>query len=112
MFRRFEIEEKITRQYKQFHAIGTLLIVRLLPPYTSRNPFSHFLASVNDLFDNALQNFSDSDMVGIKIQKRVNQNDEPIGISFRRKNQLAGDVLWRVFESHNQTLDSTPWTRW
>jgi len=95
MARRFEIEDTITRRYNRFNAIGTQLIVRLLPPSNNdaRDPVSHFLASVKDLFEHALRNLSDSDMVGITIQNRVNQNDMPIGISFRRKDQLAGDDM-------------------
>jgi len=58
----------------------------------------HFLASVNELFDNVFQDVSDEDMVGITIQNQVNQNDKPIGISFRRKEQLSGEVIWSVFE--------------
>ena len=54
---------------------------------------------MNDLFELALQNLSDNDMVGITIQNRVNHNDKPTGISFRRKDQLAGDVIWSVVES-------------
>jgi len=41
-------------------------------------------------------------MVGIRIQNRVNQNDKPIGISFRRKGQLAGDVIQSIFEKVSQ----------
>ena len=37
-------------------------------------------------------------MVGITIQNEVNQNDKAIGISFRRKDQLSGDVIWSVLE--------------
>ena len=37
-------------------------------------------------------------MVGITIQNEVNQNDRAIGISFRRKDQLAREVNWSVFE--------------
>jgi len=40
----------------------------------------------------------DSYMVGITIQNQVNQNYKPIGISFRRKDQLAGDVILIVFD--------------
>ena len=96
MARRFEIGDNITRR---FNAMGTQLIVRLLPPShnDARDRVSHFLVSVNDLFEHALQNLSDSDMVGITIQNRVNHNDKPIGISFRHKDQLAGDVIWSVF---------------
>jgi len=37
-------------------------------------------------------------MVRMTIHNQVNQNDEPIGISFRRKDKLSGDVIWSVFE--------------
>jgi len=58
----------------------------------------YFLASVNELFEYALQDVSDSDMMGVTIQNQVNQNDMPIGISFRRKDQLSGKVICSVFE--------------
>jgi len=105
MARRFEIENTITRRYSRFNAIGTQLIVRLLPPSNNdaRDPVSHFLASVNDLFEHALQNLSNSDMEGITINNCVNQNTKHIGISFRSKDQLAGDVIWSVFEKVSQS---------
>jgi len=81
--------------------MGTQLVVRLLPPSNARDPVSHFLASVNELFEHALQNLSDSDVVGITIQNRVNQNDKPIGI--RREDQLAGDVIWSLVETVSQS---------
>jgi hypothetical protein len=56
-----------------------------------------------ELSQHALQNLSDSDMVGITIQKPVNQKDKPIGISFRRKDQLAGDLVLSVFENVSQS---------
>ena len=58
---------------------------------------------MNDLFEHALQGVSDSDMMGITIQNEVNQNDKAIGISFRRKDQLAGDVIWSVHEKVAQS---------
>jgi len=61
--------------------MGTQLVVRLLPYYNARDPVNHFLASVNDLFRHAIQNLSVSDMVGITIENRVNQNDKPKRIS-------------------------------
>ena len=104
MARRFEIEGEINRQYRRFNATETQLTVRLLPPSDdTADPVSHFLASVNDLFQHALQGASDSDMVGITIQNGINQNDKPIGISFRRKDQLFGDVIWSVFEKVSQS---------
>ena len=100
---KFKIEGEITRQYRRFNATGTQLTVRLLPPFHEENPVSYFLASVDDLFQHALQGVSDGDMVGITIQNEVNQNDKAIGISFRRKDQLSGDVIWSVFEKVSQS---------
>ena len=73
--------------------MGFQLVVRLPPPFDDTDSVSHFLASLNDLFRHALQNLSESNMVGITIQNRENPNDNPIGISFRRKDQLAEDVI-------------------
>jgi len=75
------------------NAMGTQLLVRLLPPSDATDTVRHFLASLNDLFRHALQNLSDNDMVGLRIQNRVNQNYKPKGISFRRNDELAGDVI-------------------
>jgi len=48
---------------------------------------------MNEVFEYALQDVDDSDMVGITIQNQVNQNDTPIGISFKQKDQLSGEVI-------------------
>ena len=58
---------------------------------------------MKDLFEQVLRDVDDADIVGITIQNQVNQNDIPIGISFRRKDQLSGDVLWSVFEKVSQS---------
>jgi hypothetical protein len=36
-------------------------------------------------------------MVEITISNEVNVQDKAVGISFRRKDQLPGDVIWLVF---------------
>jgi len=77
--------------------------VRLLPPSNNVDPVTHFLTGVNDLFVLVLHNVSDSDMVGMTIYNQVNQSDKPIGISFRRKDQLSGEVIWSVFETVSQS---------
>ena len=53
---------------------------------------------MNDLFERALRDVDDSDMLGITIENQVYQINKPIGISFGRKEQLSGDVIWTVFE--------------
>jgi hypothetical protein len=35
-------------------------------------------------------------MVGITISNEVNVQDKAIGISFRRKDQITGDVIWSI----------------
>jgi len=69
-----------TRQYRRYNDVGRQLTVRLIPPSDNTNPVAHFLASVNDLFEHALRDVDDSDIVGIRIQNQVNQNYKPIGI--------------------------------
>jgi hypothetical protein len=42
-------------------------------------------------------------MVGITISNEVNVQNKVIGISFRRKDQIMGDVIWSVFEKVAQS---------
>ena len=74
---RFTIEEEQTRQYRRFNAQGTQLTVRLLPPPEGEdpNPMSHFLDSVTELFEHALRDLEDSDMVGITISNEVEAHE-------------------------------------
>ena len=98
MTNRFEIVREVRRQNRRFNTTGTQLTVRLYPPTTpDANPVDHFLASVNDLFEHALQDVGDGDMVGITIHNESKQN-KPIGISFRSRDQLSVDVISSVFE--------------
>jgi len=78
----FTIDSETTRQYNRFRAAGTELIVRLLPPAAgdSSDATTHFQTTVNDLFDYALRDVHDSDMVGITIRNEVNLPDKAIGI--------------------------------
>jgi len=103
MARRFEIEDTITRKYRRFGATGPQLVVRRLPPYDDTDSVSHFLASLNDLFRHALQILNESDMVGKTIQTCENQYDKPIGITSRRKGQLAADVILSLVQKASQS---------
>ena len=102
---RLTIDSEKHRQYRRFNAVCTELTVRLLPPAQgdASDALTHFQASVNDLFDYALRDVSDSDMVGITIQNEVNLLDKPIGIGFRRKDQLSSEVIWSVFSKVAQS---------
>jgi hypothetical protein len=102
---RFQIDEEVIRQYRRFNATGTELTVRLLPPADDEdsNPITHFQAGMTDVFEYALRNCQDSDMVGLTIRNEVNVHDKAIRISFRRKDQLSEDVIWSVFEKIAQS---------
>ena len=100
----FQIVREIRRENRSFNTTGTHLTVRLTPPSNSdTNPVERFLASVNDLFEHALRDAGHGDMVGIAIQNESNQNDKPIDISFRRRDQLSVDTIWSVFEKVTQS---------
>jgi hypothetical protein len=96
---RFTIDSETNRQYRRFNALGTEITVRLLPPVVGHDSdaVTHFQATVIDLFEYALRNVNDADMVGITIRNEVNMLDAAIGISFRRKDQLSEEVIWSVF---------------
>jgi hypothetical protein len=51
---------------------------------------------VGALFEYALKNIEDSDMVGVVIRNEI--KDKSIGFSFRRKDQLSVEVIWKLFE--------------
>jgi hypothetical protein len=39
-------------------------------------------------------------MVGVNILNEDNQNNKDVGISFRRKGQISGDVIWSVLKGY------------
>ena len=58
---------------------------------------------MNDPFDYALRDVNDADMVGITIRNEVNLLDKPIGINFRRRDQLSDEVIWSVISKVAQS---------
>jgi hypothetical protein len=102
--RHFVVVKEITKYYRRFNSKGMQLTVGLTPPsLPNSNPVQHFVDSVNQLFEYALQNSSPIDMVGITIHNEINKKGKPVGISFRRKDQISQDMIWRVFEKVSQS---------
>ena len=75
------------------------------PPASAaaRDPARHFDNSVDELFEYSLRDLETSDMLGISFHLADNQQDRPIGLSFRRRDQISRDVLWSVFEKMTQS---------
>ena len=75
--------------------------VRLNPPPPSTpppDPVTHFIDSVNNLFEYVIEGMGDADMFGITIHNEENRSKTPIRFSFRRKDQVSSDVIWSVFD--------------
>ena len=79
------------------------VLLNPLPETPPPDPVTHFVDSVNNLFDHVLEDVGDADMVGITIRNNINQSDKPTGFSFRRKDQLSPDVIWSVFDKVSQS---------
>jgi hypothetical protein len=106
MSRRFTILNDSRRHYSRFNADVRQLRVRLEPTASgsgddddddnnnnNNNPAQQFASSMDELFDYALRDLNAGDMVGISIHNEDNHNDRPIGLSFRRRDQISRDVL-------------------
>jgi hypothetical protein len=72
MYHYFEILSERTKEYRRFNAVGSQITIRFTPPSDTTDPVSHFVGSVNELFENVLRSSSENDMVGITIKtKRI-----------------------------------------
>src|SRR5215471_15072964 len=111
----FEIVDQRVKTYPRFNASGTEITVRLKPPYEPdtpaiaeavnepTDPINYFVDSVDALFEYVLSDVEASDMVGITIRNVENEADKPIGFSFRRRDQIASDVIWALLEKVGQS---------
>jgi hypothetical protein len=62
---------------------------------------------MNTMFDYALRNVDGGDMVWLVIyHEGTGQEDKPIGFSFRRRDQLSTEAIWRLFEKVAQSNSS------
>jgi hypothetical protein len=60
---------------------------------------SHFIDTMNEIVEYATYDCSDSDMVVLTIRNEdENVADKPVGIRFRRKDQLSAEAIWALFE--------------
>jgi hypothetical protein len=74
--------------YSRFNTLGTQWKVRLnTPPPTTPppDPVSHYVGSVNNMFEYVLEDEGDADMFGITIHNEVNQSDTPIDFNYIRR---------------------------
>jgi hypothetical protein len=49
-----------------------------------------------------MENVDDDDMFGITIHNDVNWSNKPVGFSFRRKEQISSDGIWKVCDKVSQ----------
>jgi len=105
----FEIIEVQMREYRRFNTRGTQWKVRLnLPPETPLlDLVTHFVDSVNNLFDHVLEDVGDAYMAVLTIHNEVNQSDKLIGFSFRRISYHQMSYGACLTSCRSLTLDST-----
>jgi hypothetical protein len=73
MYHHFKILSKRVKEYRSFNAVGYQIRVSIKPPSDiETNLVSHFLASMNELFEQVLQSSSVGYTVGVTIKtKRI-----------------------------------------
>jgi hypothetical protein len=101
MFQRFTVLNEVNREYRRFEARGRELTVQVMAPpqhsVEARDIARYFAESVDELFEYALRDLDPGDMVGVSIHTADNRQDRPIGLSFRRRDQISREE--RVRES-------------
>ena len=102
MSRYFTVQNEITRHYRRFNTEGKRLTVWLTTPASS-SAAGHCTDRMDAIFEYSLRDLEPSDMVGISIYNVDNQQDRPIGLSFRRRDQISRVVLWSVFDKVTQS---------
>jgi len=103
MSRYFTVQNEITRHYRLFNAEERELTVRITTPPSLTTAARHFTDSVNAFFEYTLHELQPSNMVGISIHNADKQQDRPMGLSYRRRNQISRDVLWSWFDKVTQS---------
>jgi len=105
MSRYLTAQNEVRRHNRRSNTEGREPTVRMLAPPVSRaarDPARRFANCVDERFEYALRDLKPGDIVGISIHNADNQQDKPIGLSFRRRDQISRDVLWSVFEKVTQ----------
>ena len=103
MSRHFTAQNEITHHYRRFNTERRELTVKLTAPLPASSTARHLANGVEERSEYTLRNLETSNMVGISIHKADNQQDRPIGLSFRRRDQISRYVLWSVFEKLTQS---------
>jgi predicted Zn-dependent protease len=107
MSRHFTVLNEVIRHYRRFNAEGRELTVRMTAPPTdsvaSRDIARYLAESVDELFEYALRNLQHGDMVGVSIHNADSLQDRPLGLSFRRRDQISREVLCSVLEKVKQS---------
>ena len=83
----------------RFRATGKRIVVQFTGPIAP-NQFLNYLTST---FESLLRDAEAHDMIGLKIQNETSVVDKPIGLSFRRRDQLSPGVVLQLIEKVAQS---------
>jgi hypothetical protein len=93
-----QILNETRKYYSRFQTHERLFVLQIRPSQENVEPITYFRECMEEILEISLLNVEDNDMVGIQISNSINSLDKPIGISFRRKDQITVDVILSLVE--------------
>jgi hypothetical protein len=93
-----QILNETRKYYARFQTHGRHIVLKIHPSSEDENPIAYFRECMEEILKISLLNVEANDMVGMLKKNTVNSVDKPIGISFRRRDQISVDVIMSVVE--------------
>ncbi|KAK4877635.1 hypothetical protein RN001_010141 [Aquatica leii] len=96
-FRHLDVTSEGEKEIKKFKTIAKTIVFRFQDVHGSSNPMIWLEKAFNEMLDHMLIGASPSDRVGI-VLRNDNFPEKPIGISFRRRDQLNSKIIMATLE--------------
>ncbi|KAK4883252.1 hypothetical protein RN001_006571 [Aquatica leii] len=105
-FSHLDIISEGEKEIKKFKTTAKTIVFRFKDVHGSSNPMIWLEKAFNEMLEHMLVGAYPSDRVGV-VLRNENFPDKPIGISFRRKDQLNSKIIMATLEkSYKVTLIS------
>jgi hypothetical protein len=93
-----QILNESRKHYERFQAYGRHIVLQIRPCPENQNPVTYFRDSLQEILEIIETGVGESDMLVFQIINSTNSVDRPIGLSFRKKDQISVDTITYVFE--------------
>ena len=91
----FKILDETTKSFPKCNAYGRSLLIKFRPLGEGQEP-TYLNKRITVLTNYLVDDVHDGDFVGLRIRNTGNVQDNEVGISLRRLDQLKPDVVWGV----------------